>query len=205
MQYLLAVRGTPTHIRSDNGPEFVSKVICRWLKEADVKTLFIAKGSPWENGYVESFNDTLRDELLNREIFLSFEEACWVIDRWRLDYNHHRIHSSLDYQTPAAYAAGCVLPASATPQPPEHSRITNPILSLNLAQRPGGSQSGYRVAIRTWSQQYALLLTTVESRLPVEIKPFVFRGVRWEQKRLISKVVWDNQQGVYHQRNEHVP
>ena len=81
LQYLFAVRGTPEHIRSDNlgndsGPEFVSKVICRWLKQADVKTLFIAKGSPWENGYVESFNGTFRDELLNREIFLSFEEAC---------------------------------------------------------------------------------------------------------------------------------
>ena len=122
LQYLFAVRGTPEHIRSDNGPEFVSKVICRWLKEADVKTLFIAKGSPWENGYVESFNGTLRDELLNREIFLSFEETCWVIDPWRLDYNHHRIHSSLDYQTPAAYAG------------------LTPILSLNLVQRLGGSQ-----------------------------------------------------------------
>jgi transposase InsO family protein len=131
LQYLFAVRGTPELIRSDNlgndtGPEFVSKVICRWLKQADVKTLFIAKGSPWENGYVESINGTLRDELLNREIFLSFEEACWVIDRWRLDYNHHRIHSSLDCQTPAAYAAGCVLPASATPQTTEYSCLTNP-------------------------------------------------------------------------------
>ena len=98
LQYLFAVRGTPEHIRSDNGPEFVSKVICRGLKQADVKTLFIAKGSPWENGYIDSFNGTLRDELLNHQIFLSFEEACRVIDRWRLDYNHHRIHSSLDYQ-----------------------------------------------------------------------------------------------------------
>ena len=143
LQYLFAVRGTPEHLRSDNlvrntGPEFVSKVIFRWLKEADVKTLFIAKGSPWENGYVESFNGTLRDELLNREIFLSFEEACWVIDRWRLDYNHHRIHSSLDYQTPAAYAAGCVLPASATPQPPEHSRITNPDSLTQPGAKTGG-------------------------------------------------------------------
>ena len=76
--------------------------------------------------------------LLNREIFLSFEEACWVIDRWRLDYNHHRIHSSLDYQTPAAYAAGCVLPASATPQPPEHSRNTNP----NPLTQPGAKAGG---------------------------------------------------------------
>ena len=74
----------------------MSKVICRWLKQADVKTLFIAEGSPWENGNDESFNDTLRDELLNREIFVSFEEACWVIDRLPLDYNHHHIYSSLD-------------------------------------------------------------------------------------------------------------
>ena len=143
LQYLFAVRGTPEHIPSDNlgrntGPEFVCKVIRRWLEEADVKILFIAKGSPCENGYVESFNGTLRDELLNREIFLSFEEACWVIDRWRLDYNHHRIHSSLDYQTPAAYAAGCVLSASATPPPPEHSRITN----LDSLTQPGAKTGG---------------------------------------------------------------
>ena len=101
------------------------------------------KGSPWENGYVESFNGTLRDELLNREIFLSFKEACWVNDRWQLDYNHHRIHSSLDYQTPAAYAAGCVLPASATPQPPEHRRITNP----NPLTQPGAKTGGEALVI----------------------------------------------------------
>ena len=118
LQYLFAVRGTPQHIRSDNGPEFVAKAVQNWLDQAGVQTLFIAKGSPWENGYVESFNGTLRDELLNREIFLSLEEARWVIDRWRLDYNHHRIHSSLGYQTPAAYAAGCVLPSPATPATP---------------------------------------------------------------------------------------
>ena len=114
LQYLFAVRGRPEHIRSDNGPEFVAKAVRRWLAQAEVGTLFIAKGSPWENGYVESFNGKLRDELLNRELFLSLEEACWVIDRWRLDYNHYRIHTALNYQTPAAYAAGCVLPASAT-------------------------------------------------------------------------------------------
>ena len=113
----------------------VDQIVAK-LRKADVKTLFIAKGSPWENGYVESFNGTLRDELLNREIFLSFEEACWVIDRWRLDYNHHRIHSSLDYQTPAAYAAGYVLPASA--QPPEHSRITNPDSLTQPGAKTGG-------------------------------------------------------------------
>lgn len=124
LTYLFAVRGAPKHIRSDNGPEFVAKSVRRWLERADVKTLFVAKGSPWENGYIESFNGKLRDELLNRELFLSPEEARFVIDRWRLDYNHYRIHSALNYQTPAAYAAGCVLPASAMPSPPEHSRVT---------------------------------------------------------------------------------
>lgn len=109
LRYLFAVRGTPKHIRSDNGPEFVAKELCKWLKQADVGTLFIAPGSPWENGYVESFNGKLRDELLNGELFLSLAEARWVIDRWRLDYNHHRLHSSLDYQTPAAFAARCSL------------------------------------------------------------------------------------------------
>ena len=87
-------------------------------------TLFIAKSSPWENGYVESFNGKLCDERINRELSLSLEEARWVIDRWRNDYNHHRLHSVLDYQTPAAYAADWVLPASATPLSPELSRIT---------------------------------------------------------------------------------
>ena len=124
LRYLFAVRGLPRHIRSDNGPEFVAKKVRDWLDQAEVETLFIAKGSPWENGYVESFNGKLRDELLNRELFLSLAEARWVVDRWRLDYNHRRPHSSLSYQTPVAFAAGCVLPASATPQPPEHSRVT---------------------------------------------------------------------------------
>ncbi len=85
----------------------MAKEVRKWLGQADVQTLFIAPGSPWENGYVESFNGKLRDELLNGELFLSLAEARWVIDRWRLDYNHRRPHSSLDYQTPAAFAARC--------------------------------------------------------------------------------------------------
>ena len=120
LQYLFAVRGTPTvtmvRVRG--------KEVRRWLQHADVRTLFIAKGNPWKNGYVESAGGKLRDELLNQELFLSLAESRWVIDRWRLDSNHHRVHSALNYQTPAAYGAGCVLPASATPQHPEHSRVT---------------------------------------------------------------------------------
>ena len=103
--YLFAIRGVPEHLRSDNGPEFVAREVTRWLYQAGVKTLFIAKGSPWENGYVESFNSRFRDELLNRELFTGLEDARWVVDRWRLDFNHQRPHSSLDYQTPAEFSA----------------------------------------------------------------------------------------------------
>ena len=124
LRYLFAVRGTPKFVRSDNGPEFVAKELRKWLDQADVKTLFITPGSPWENGYVESFNGKLRDELLNQELFLSLEEARWVVDRWRLDYNHHRPHSALDYQTPAAFAASRL--ASVRPTASRQQACCNP-------------------------------------------------------------------------------
>ena len=124
LQYLFAVRGAPEHIRSDNGPEFVAKKIQRWLDQAAVRTLYIQKASPWENAYVESFNGKMRDELLNRELFLSLTEARYVLDEWRLDYNHRRPHSSLSWQTPAAFAATLidttagVFPAASHAEPP---------------------------------------------------------------------------------------
>lgn len=124
LQYVFAVRGAPEFIRSDNGPEFVAREVTRWLGRASVKTLFIAKGSPWENGYVESFNSRFRDELLDRELFLGLEDARWVIDRWRLDYNHHRVHSALDYQTPAAFAAGWLASVRPTASLQQASRTT---------------------------------------------------------------------------------
>ena len=108
LRYLFAVRGAPDYIRSDNGPEFTSHAVKKWLETASVKTLFVAPGSPWENGYVESFNSKLRDELLNRELFLHIDELRYVVDRWRMDYNHYRPHSSLDYMAPAAFAATCL-------------------------------------------------------------------------------------------------
>ena len=114
LRYLFAVRGTPDYIRSDNGPEFANKAVKKWLKNSGVKTLFIAPASPWENGYIESFNSKLRDELLDRELFLHIDELRYVVDRWRMDYNHYRPHSSLDYMAPAAFAAGCIGPDSAT-------------------------------------------------------------------------------------------
>jgi transposase InsO family protein len=87
--------------RSDNGPEFVAKAVRTWLAWLDVKTLYIEPGSPWENGYIESFNGRLRDELLNGEIFHNLKEAQVLIERWRIHYNTQRLHSSLSYRPPA--------------------------------------------------------------------------------------------------------
>ena len=101
---LFIFRGIPEHIRSDNGPEFTSRAVRKWLERLAVKTLFIEPGSPWENGYVESFNGKLRDELLNREIFTTLTEAKILIEQWRMDYNHIRPHSALGYRPPAPEA-----------------------------------------------------------------------------------------------------
>ncbi len=98
---LFLLRGVPEHIRSDNGPEFTAKAVRRWLHRVGVKTLFIEPGSPWENGYVESFNSKLRDELLNGEVFTTLTEARILIEQWRREYNQVRPHSSLDYRPPA--------------------------------------------------------------------------------------------------------
>lgn len=104
---LFAVRGVPKHIRSDNGPEFIAHAIRRWLAYAGVETLYIEPGSPWENGYAESFNSRLRDELLDREEFENLCDARAYGTRYRLEYNHRRPHSALGYRTPAEFAAGC--------------------------------------------------------------------------------------------------
>ena len=98
---LIFRRGIPEHIRSDNGPEFTAKAVRLWLKDLSVKTLYIEPGSPWENGYIESFNGKLRDELLNREIFDTLLEAKVLVDRWRREYNQVRPHSALGYLPPA--------------------------------------------------------------------------------------------------------
>ena len=93
--------GVPKHIRSDNGSEFVAKAVRSWLARLGVQTLYIEPGSPWENGYIESFNGKLRDELLNGEIFTSVQEAKVLTALWRRHYNHHRPHSALGYRPPA--------------------------------------------------------------------------------------------------------
>ena len=101
---LFVFRGIPEHIRSDNGPEFTASAVRRWLSRLGVKTLFIERGSPWENGYIESFNGKLRDELLNQEIFTTLEEARVLVDQWRREYNQLRPHSALGYRPPAPEA-----------------------------------------------------------------------------------------------------
>ena len=102
--YLFLFRGIPEHIRSDNGAEFTAKTIRGWLNRIGVKTLFIEPGSPLENGYIESFNGKLRDELLNREIFTTLMKAKVLIEEWRREYNQVRPHSALGYQSPAPEA-----------------------------------------------------------------------------------------------------
>ncbi|MGR4893636.1 IS3 family transposase [Sphingopyxis sp. LARHCG72] len=101
---LFVTRGPPAHIRSDNGPEFIATAVQEWLAKIGVKTLYITPGSPWENGYCESFNGSLRDELLNGEIFYSLAEARILIEAWRRHYNTIRPHSSLGYRPPAPEA-----------------------------------------------------------------------------------------------------
>jgi putative transposase len=98
---LFVRHGPPDHIRSDNGSEFTAKAVPGWLGKVGVKTLFIEPGSPWENGYHESFNGKLRDELLNGEIFYSLKEAKALIEQWRRHYNSVRLHSALGYRPPA--------------------------------------------------------------------------------------------------------
>lgn len=104
---VLLIRGAPKHIRSDNGPEFIAVAMRQYLQAAGVGTLYIEPGAPWENGYAESFHGRLRDELLNAEDFADVREAKALAAAWQNDYNHRRPHSSLDYQTPATFAASC--------------------------------------------------------------------------------------------------
>ena len=106
--------GIPKHIRSDNGPEFVAKAVRDWLSRLDVGTLFIEPGSPWENGYVESFNGKLRDNLLNREIFTTLEEAKVLTEGWRREYNQVRPYRALGYKPPAPEAVSGPLSATAS-------------------------------------------------------------------------------------------
>lgn len=126
---LFILRGVPEHIRSDNGPEFIAKAVQEWITAVGVKTAYITPGSPWENGFIESFNARLRDELLDGEIFYSLNEAKIVIESWRRHYNAVRPHGSLGYKPPAPEVFVPALAARAASQSP-------PATPPALASRP---------------------------------------------------------------------
>jgi transposase InsO family protein len=123
---LFILRGVPGHVRSDNGPEFIAKAVREWIAAVGAKTAFIEPGSPWGNGYCESFNSKLRDELLNGEIFYSLAEAKVIIEAWRRYYNTERPHSSLGYKPPAPEAI--IWPATACGSAPSPAQA--------MAQKP---------------------------------------------------------------------
>jgi putative transposase len=130
---LFTTRGVPEHIRSDNGPEFIAGTIRRLASLTGVQSLYIAPGSPWENGYAESFHSRLRDELLNAEEFADAREAKALAAAWRQEYNHHRPHSSLGYVPPAAFAATLAgPPVGAAPLPPARP-ASSPTLEPRLS------------------------------------------------------------------------
>jgi transposase InsO family protein len=126
---LFILRGTPEHVRSDNGPEFIAKAVQEWIAAVGARTAYIAPGSPWENGFIESFNARLRDELLNGEIFYTLAEARIIVESWRRHYNTVRPHVSLGYKPPAPEV---FVPAfAAWPAAP-----TRPATPATLALRP---------------------------------------------------------------------
>ena len=126
---LFLTRGVPTHVRSDNGPEFVALAVREWIAAVGARTAYIEPGSPWENGYIESFNARLRDELLNGEIFYSLAEAKVVIESWRRHFNAVRPHGSLGYRAPAPEVFVPALAAWPAPR-----RASAPPATLPLAK-----------------------------------------------------------------------
>jgi len=125
---LFILRGVPAHVRSDNGPEFIAKAVREWILAVGAKTAFIEPGSPWENGYCESFNSKLRDELLNGEIFYSLAEAKVIIEEWRRYYNTERPHSSLGYKPPAPEAIIWPAPPRGSTPPSAQAMAQKPIM-----------------------------------------------------------------------------
>lgn len=126
---LFILRGVPEHVRSDNGPEFVAKAVQEWISAVGAKTAYIAPGSPWENGFIESFNARLRDELLDGEIFYTLAEAKIIVESWRRHFNIVRPHGSLGYKPPAPEVFIPAMTARATAQP-------GPATPPALAPRP---------------------------------------------------------------------
>jgi len=126
---LFAMHGVPEHLRSDNGPEFIARGMREWLAQVAVGTLYIEPGSPWENGYAESFNSKCRDEFLNAEEFDTVPHARAMAAAWQEDYNDRRPHSALGYKTPNEFARTCAASVRATPSLQQHTSEPEPVLS----------------------------------------------------------------------------
>lgn len=134
---LMILRGSPAYVRSDNGPEFIAQALRDWIAAVGSQTAYIEPGSPWENGYCESFNSKLRDELLNGEIFYSLAEAQVLIEAWRRHYNTVRPHSSLGYRPPALETivprSGGVVPWASPPARLKKAGSPTPIMASETA------------------------------------------------------------------------
>lgn len=141
----IQAHGCPEHIRSDNGPEFIAYAIEDWMRAGAIQSLYIRPGAPWEQAYIESFHDKLRDECLNRELFGNLEEARVILHQWKKEYNEERPHSSLNYRTPREMALGL-------PRPGRDSG----------SDEYGGTHSRLRPALDLMKQSDTLTLTTAE-------------------------------------------
>jgi transposase InsO family protein len=136
LERLIIRYGTPAHIRSDNGPEFIALKLQQWLKVRNIKTLYIEPGSPWQNGHVESFNGSLRDECLNRELILSVAEARVLAEDYRRHYNTERPHGGIGYQTPAEFARETQALGSSRPAGSFHQELAQSTIFDNLIYQP---------------------------------------------------------------------
>jgi transposase InsO family protein len=137
LTWLFVTRGVPEHLRSDNGSEFTATAVRTWLARVGVRTLYIEPGSPWENGYIESFNGKLRDELLNGEIFYTLTEAKVLVERWRQEYNTIRPHSSLGYRPPAPETIA--MPATGAPTGSSEPAGSASLVPLATLRPPAGA------------------------------------------------------------------
>lgn len=135
VEMAMARYGRPIYIRSDNGPEFIANAIRDWLRAQRIGTIYITPGSPWENPYIESFHDKLRDECLNRELFGSLREAQVILEQWRTEYNEERPHSSLGYRTPSEYAAAITKRSDGGCAPPNPA----PLAAAGVRGNPGAN------------------------------------------------------------------
>ena len=161
MADLFVTRGPPASIRSDNGSEFIATAVQKWLGQIGVKTLYIAPGSPWENGYNASFNGSLRDDLLNGEIFYSLAEAKVLIEAWRRQYNTVRPHSSLGHRPPTPETATPPYPASGSATLHLHPDMAAAALITDQSVHSVGADQLFAVAAETssWTSFISVLLS----------------------------------------------